>query len=118
MHMKYVTELSCSLAGRACGWYTQSLIPRLISPFYEEKSGYEASTHMHIHNHTHLLDNLIILYQLIIVLPHQQHKSGFAPKERVKEGEEEVRKGGRGGREREEEVRKGETTINKQPLQR
>ena len=62
---------------------------------------------MHIHNHTHLLDNLVILCQLIIVLPHQQHnKLGFAPKERVKEGEkeggrEERRKGGRGGRERE-----------------
>ena len=54
---------------------------------------------MHIHNHTHLLDNLIILCQLI-VLPHQQHnKLGFAPKERVKEGEKEggrvVEEGGR-----------------------
>ena len=100
MHVKYVTELSCSLAGRACSWYTQSLIPRLISPFYEEKSGYEASTHMHIHNHTHLLDNLVILCQLVIVLPHQQHESGFAPKERVKEGEKE------GGRVVEEGERK------------
>ena len=59
-----------------------------------------------MHIHTHLLDNLVILCQPIIVLPHQQHKSGFAPKERVKEGEkeggrEERRKGGRGGRERE-----------------
>ena len=91
--MKYVTELSCSLAGRTCSWYTQSLIPRLISPFYEKEPGYEASTHMHIHNHTHLLDNLVILCQLIIVLPHQQHnESGFGPKERVKEGERKRRK--------------------------
>ena len=66
---------------------------------------------MHNHNHTHL-DNLVILCQLIIVLPHQQYnESGFAPKERVKEGEE-------GGREKEKELRKGEATINKQPLQR
>ena len=109
--MKYVTELSCSLARRACSWYTQSLIPRLISPFYKEKSGYEASIHrhMHNHNHTHLLDNLVILCQLIIVLPHQQYnESGFAPKERVKEGGRVVEEGGR----------KGEATINKQPLQR
>ena len=81
--------------------------------------------HMHIHNHTHLLDNLIILCQLIIVLPHQQHnESGFAPKERVKEGEKEGgrkggRKGGRGGRERERGgSEEGESTINKKPLQR
>ena len=102
MHMKYLTELSCSLAQRACSWYTQSLIPRLTSPFYEEKSGYKASTHrhMHNHNHTHLLDNLVILCQLIIVLPHQQYnESGFAPKERVK--------GGRGGREKEEKEKVG-----------
>ena len=103
MHMKYVTELSPSLARRACSWYTQSLIPRLISPFYEEKSGYEASTHMHmhIHNHAHLLDNTLPAHHCAV-------SSGFAPKERVKEG----------GREKEEEVRKGEATINKQPLQR
>ena len=87
--MTKCTRLSPSLAGRAWSWYTQSLIPRLISSFYKEKSGYEA-THVHPQSHTHLLDNLIILCQLIIVLPHQQHnESGFAPKERVKEGEKE-----------------------------